>query len=567
MGPVLLAATLLLPSAQYGSQDLTIEQSEAIAAFSGAVFREWSDAYCAGLDPFTEEGARALLARDAGATVTVAGDAAPAAPEGVDWLDVLTVSARDEDVSGPRAAVLRTFDETRRLLDGLPDRPLEIAVKGVRPDADLGGEYEVTMRVRAVSAGTGRQVQARWIARWSIERDERRLLGLRCLDVSTLAIQPADRPAFEDVAGTVLAGRGGAVLARSIADLAGRMDLSFGVGVLGHHGVTVADVNGDGIEDLYLCQPGGIPNQLWIRQADGSAIEAAGAARLDVLDASSSALFLDLDGDGDRDLALASGSSLDIFARTADGFVNVRRFSRPGITGLSAADVDMDGLLDLYVCAYAGPYSGGALPLPYHDAENGATNMLLMNRTGERDALSFRNELDSRGLRAGANRFSFAAAFADVDLDGDPDLYVANDFGRNALYVNDGAGSFEERAEASGVVDMAAGMGVCFADLDQNGSPDLYVSNMESSAGRRITGATAFRPAMSPELGAIFKGHAKGNTLYLGRGDGTFDSTTLAEAGRWAWGSIPVDLDGNGALDLFVPNGFVTGSEGDLPDL
>ena len=154
-----------------------------------------------------------------------------------------------------------------------------------------------------------------------------------------------------------------------------------------------------------------------------------------------------------------------------------------------------------------------------------------------------------------------------MDQDGDPDLYVANDFGRNALYVNDGAGVFEERAEASGVVDIAAGMGVCFADLDQNGTPDLYVSNMESSAGRRVTGSDAFRPAIGPELGAIFKGHAKGNSLYLGRGDGTFDSTTLAEAGRWAWGSIPVDLDGNGALDLYVPNGFVTGTSGDLPDL
>ena len=162
---------------------------------------------------------------------------------------------------------------------------------------------------------------------------------------------------------------------------------------------------------------------------------------------------------------------------------------------------------------------------------------MLLNRTRGR-ALGFRNELESRGLRAGATRFSFAAAFADVDLDGDPDLYVANDFGRNALYVNDGTGRFEERAEASGVVDTAAGMGACFADLDQNGSPDLYVSNMESSAGRRITGATAFRPAMNPELGAIFKRHAKGNSLFLGRGDGTFDSTTLAEAGRWAWGSI-----------------------------
>lgn len=572
MGPVLLASTLLLPwglcpGAPYISQDLTLEESEAIASFSGAVFQEWSEALRAGRDPFADDGARALLGSRRGTAVTMAGESAPSRPEGRDWLVVRTISPLVEEVSGPRAAVVRTFEELCRLLGGVPDRPLEIAVKGVRPDLDLDGEYDVSMRVRAVSVTAGRQVQARWVARWWIEGERRNLLGLRCEYGPALAIEGKEVPAFQDVAGTVLAGRGGGVLQRSIADLASRMDASFGVGVLGHHGVTVADVNGDGIEDLYLCQPGGIPNQLWIRQADGSAIEAGAAAELDVLDASSSALFLDLDGDGDRDLALASGSSLDLFARTSDGFVNVRRFSRPGITGLAAADVDMDGLLDLYVCAYAGPYTGGALPLPYHDAENGEMNMLLMNRTRARDALSFRNELEIRGLLPGASRFSFSAAFADVDMDGDPDLYVANDFGRNALYVNDGAGLFEERAEASGVLDIGAGMGVCFADLDQNGTPDLYVSNMESSAGRRLTGSKAFRPAMSPELGVIFKGHAKGNSLFLGRGDGTFDSTRLAEAGRWAWGSIPVDLDGNGALDLYVPNGFVTGEGGEDPDL
>ena len=168
----------------------------------------------------------------------------------------------------------------------------------------------------------------------------------------------------------MLAGRGGAVLARSVADLANRMDASFGVGVLGHHGVTVADVNGDGIDTSTL--------SAWRRSQ--SAVDPTGqrerhrgrrCGQLDVLDASSSALFLDLDGDGDRDLA-ASGSSLDIFA-SLDGYVNVRRF-RAGITGLAAADVDMDELLDLYVCAYAGPTR--ALPVPYHDAENGETNML-----------------------------------------------------------------------------------------------------------------------------------------------------------------------------------------------
>ena len=71
-----------------------------------------------------------------------------------------------------------------------------------------------------------------------------------------------------------------------------------------------------------------------------------------------------------------------------------------------------------------------------------------MNRTRARDALGW-NELESRD-RELERRVSTAAAFADVDLDGDPDLYVANDFGRNALYVNDGTGRFEERARPPG---------------------------------------------------------------------------------------------------------------------
>lgn len=572
MGPLALLAPLVLITgsvhpAAAAPQELTLEESEAIASFSGAVFQEWSEAFRLSGDPFGEEGAGALLGEDRGATVVLPGKTITSKPDGAPWIEVLKVTPRTEEVSGPREAVLRAFQEVERELGGRPGRPLEIAVKGVRPDADLEGEYDVSMRVRAVASANGRQVQGWWIARWSIEGDERRLLGLKAQSGPVVRAEGQDGRAFEDVAGTVMAGRGGSLLARSIAELSGRMDASFGVGVLGHHGVTVADVNGDGIEDIYLCQPGGVPNQLWIRQPDGSAIEAGEAAQLDVLDSSSSALFIDLDGDGDRDLVLASGASLDLFAFTPQGFVNVRRFARPGITGLAAADVDLDGRLDIYVCAYAGPYTGGALPMPYHDAENGEVNMLLMNRTEARDALSFRDELVQRGLGPGASRFSFAAAFEDVDTDGDPDLYVANDFGRNALYLNDGSGRFEEGAESAGVVDIAAGMAVCFADLDQNGTPDLYVSNMESSAGRRVTAAAAFRPAISPELDALFKGHAKGNSLYLGRGDGSFDTTRLAEAGRWAWGSIPVDLDGNGALDLYVPNGFVTGTDGELPDL
>lgn len=566
-GPGLLAPAASAPA----QEELTLDQSEAIASFAGAVLGRFAEDWREHGDPLADPGATGFLAEVASVgTVAQVSEAAVGSPAGDRWLVALAPEEQRRVLEGPGAvarSVRAAFDRLGERLGGRPTRPMEIALKAVRPDPDLEGEYEVDARVRAVGPEGDIVVHGWWTTRWIIEGDQRRLLGVVPRMREVLQADPARPRAFEDVAGSVLQGPGAAALARGIGDLRGRLDVSFGVGVLGHHGVAVADANGDGIDDLYVCQPGGVPNQLWLRRPDCTAVEAAGAAGLDFLDASSSALLVDLDGDGDRDLALASGAGLDLFVRTDTGYVRAARFERPGITGLAAADVDLDGRLDLYACAYAGPYTGGALPMPYHDAENGERNMLLMNRGGGRDRLVFADELEARGLAVGATRFSFAAAFEDVDLDGDIDLYVANDFGRNALYVNDGAGRFHEAAEASGVVDIAAGMGVAFADLDGNGTPDLYVSNMESSAGRRVTGAAAFRPAISPELDALFRGHAKGNSLYLGRGDGTFDATRLAEAGRWAWGSIPVDLDGNGALDLYVPNGFVTGTDKERPDL
>lgn len=547
-----------------------LAESEAVADFVSRVVKEWAEADRTTGTPFAEDGSDAWLAETREAQVATGEAPSTWAPFGEGWLTARSFGSqgtrRLEGEAALRAAVIAAFDDLGAALGGRASRPLELHVKRVWPDPDLEGEFEVDLRLRALRAPN---VAEGWVrTRWSIDDEERELQEFR-LEVHRVSSASGDAaaPGFEDVAGSLLQGEAAGHLARSIADLRGRLDASFGVGVLGHHGVAVGDLNGDGLEDLYLCQPGGVPNQLWLRRADGTALEGAQVAGLDVLDASSSALLVDLDNDGDKDVVLASGASIDVFAFAESRFLRVATFPREGVTSLTAADVDLDGRLDVYACAYAGPYTGGALPLPYHDAENGAPNLLLMNRTESPDALGFADETVARGLAVGATRFSFAAAFEDIDGDGDADLYVANDFGRNALYLNDGAGRFDESAEEGGVVDIGAGMGACFADLDQDGDADLYVSNMESSAGRRITGSRAFDPARSPALASVFKRHAKGNSLFLGRGDGTFDATGLAEAGRWAWGSIPVDLDGNGALDLYVPNGFVTGTDGERPDL
>lgn len=554
------------------AQARELERTEAVASYVGAVFARLDESNRVGGDPLRDDEARALFGEDARAVV----ESDPRDPtfrwsgstEGADFPERALVfdeeSGRLDALDDVRAA----FSALEAGLGGSPSRPLEFAIKSVLPVDGHADVFDVRARVRAVRTSTADApntgVFARWTSRWSVDGDRRECLGMTATVIRRVS---STTPGFIDVAGSVLGGPRATLLAPSIMELRERMDVDVGVGLLGHHGVAVADVNGDGVDDLYLCQPGGIPNQLWVRTPEGAATEVAQAGGLDLLDATTSALFVDFDNDGDRDVAVTLASGLRIFARTQTAFEEVARFDRDSLTGLSAADVDGDGLLDLYACAYANPYDGSAFPEPYHDAENGQSNVLLLNRSAAPDALAFEDQTEQRGLSVGAERFSFASTFEDIDRDGDVDLYVANDFGRNALYVNDGRGHFVERAADAGVEDIAAGMAAAFADFDRDGHADLYVANMESSAGRRITASGAFRPDVDGVSRTLFKRHAKGNTLYFGRGDGSFEESSLAMNARWAWGALPIDLDGNGALDVFVPNGFVTGVQAEKPDL
>ncbi|MCH7813967.1 MAG: VCBS repeat-containing protein, partial [Planctomycetes bacterium] len=163
-------------------------------------------------------------------------------------------------------------------------------------------------------------------------------------------------------------------------------------------------------------------------------------------------------------------------------------------------------------------------------------------------------------LAANNARFSLAASWFDYDGDGDSDLYVANDFGPNGLYRNDG-GRFVEVAAQAGAEDQAAGMGVTFADFDLDGDVDLYVSNMFSSAGQRIAFQPRFMSDRAPSDLLGVRRHALGNTLLANRGDGTFEDVsdrTGVRMGRWAWGAMFVDLNNDAYDDLVVPNGFLT---------
>ena len=350
-----------------------------------------------------------------------------------------------------------------------------------------------------------------------------------------------------------------------------RIPVNLGLDVVANHGLALGDVNGDGLDDLYLCQQGGLPNRLFIQNPDGTLTDHTRQSGTGWLDYCASALIVDLDNDGDRDLAVSQDFKLLLMENDGSGRFNLSfgTSTHAQTFSISAADFDLDGDLDIYACGYnpsADRVRSGALgePLPYHDAQNGGANMLLSND----GSWEFNEVTENVGLNHNNNRFSFAATWEDYDDDGDPDLYVANDYGRNNLYENT-SGRFVDVAAELGIEDMASGMSASWGDFDRDGRLDIYISNMFSAAGNRITFQRQFKPGAPQTMLAQYQRHARGNTLFQANQEGRgFRDVSVEQGvtmGRWAWGSRFVDLNNDGWEDLVVANGFIsTEDTGDL---
>lgn len=408
-----------------------------------------------------------------------------------------------------------------------------------------------------------------WHTEWLQDSSQTWTVRRWTTDEETIAI--AKQPAFIDVTEQALGGTEsytkqmlhGADYWRTV------LDGACGIDVYGNNGVAAGDFDNDGFDDLYICQPAGLPNRLYRNRGDGTFEDVTEKAGVGVLDNTACALFADFDNKGLQDLLVVCGNGPLLFQNQGDGTFRLKRdafqFNQPPqgtFTHAALADYDRDGKLDIYFCLYN--YYVGLdqyhYPIPYFDARNGPPNFLLHNEGNG----VFKDRTEAAGLNAENDRYSFACAWGDSDADRLPDLYVANDFGRANLYRNNGDGTFSAISDEARVTDAGAGMSACWSDIDNDGKQDIYSANMWSAAGQRVSEQKSFHANASEDIRALYRRHSRGNSLYHNLGDGKFQNTAVkagVEMGRWSWSSDFWDFDHDGYPDLYVANGYISGTE------
>ena len=350
------------------------------------------------------------------------------------------------------------------------------------------------------------------------------------------------------------------------------------------NGISLADVDGDGLTDVYLTsQVGG--SELWRNLGEGRFEDVTERSGLRLrTSVTMTATFADFDNDGDPDVfvtGIRSGNRL--FANDGTGaFTDVTAAAGVGYVGHSsqalAFDYDHDGLLDMFV-ANVGVYTSneeapasrteGDEDLRFHVglADAFAGHVI----PGRREAsILYRNLGDMRfkdvtaemGLAA---EFSWAGAAIPLDgnRDGWPDLYVMNMQGRDEYYENDGGTRFTNRTDDVFPVTPWGAMGGALLDFDGDGDLDLYVTDMHSDMFEDLppdVAREADKMAVD-EPESFLRTNGKsifGSALFRNDGPDRFvevSASTGAET-YWPWGPSVGDLNADGYPDLVVPSGM-----------
>ena len=283
-------------------------------------------------------------------------------------------------------------------------------------------------------------------------------------------------------------------------------------------GVTMADVNGDGLLDIYICNSGDIKgdnkeNELYINQGDLSFKEQAKQFGLNDPGYTTHVSFFDYDLDGDLDCYILNNS-----------FVDVRKF-------------DIDSVRQV------------------RDTMGG--HKLMRNDNGH-----FTDVSEQAGIAG--TRIAYGLGVSVSDLNGDmyPDIYISNDFyERDYLYINQRNGTFkDELADRMGHISSSS-MGADIADINNDGYMDIVSTDMLPEDEYRQRTMTRFEEyhIENMKFRSSFHYQLVQNALQLNNGDGTFKETAFLSgvpATDWSWGALFLDFDNDGWNDIFISNGI-----------
>jgi hypothetical protein len=288
-------------------------------------------------------------------------------------------------------------------------------------------------------------------------------------------------------------------------------------------GIILADVNGDGLLDIYVCHAGKVEapdraNELFINQG---------------LDAHGVPTF--------KEMAAAYGIA-----------------DRGWSTHAAFFDYDKDGYLDLFVVNNS--------PRPVVTMGEMNTRAVRDSFGGDRLYHNVHGHFEDVSARAGIYGseigLGLGVVVSDFNRDGWPDFYVANDFfERDYLYLNNGDGTFREVLEQAMPSISYASMGLDAADIDNDGRPDLFVADMLPDDEYRLKTMASFQTWQQDQANAVkgFHHQYTRNVLQRNNGDGTFSEIgQMAGVARtdWSWSPLIADLDLDGRKDLYVTNGI-----------
>ncbi len=301
-------------------------------------------------------------------------------------------------------------------------------------------------------------------------------------------------------------------------------------------GVSMADVNGDGWLDIYVCKsgkPGSEKrhNELFLNNGNLTFREVSHAAGLDDLGLSTQAVFFDYDLDGDLDCYLLNNSIRSVGSYD---LVKDSRMIRDTIGGNRLYQNNLIQIIDGKVIRDTFPH--------------------------------FVDVSEKAGIYGSDIGFGLGVTVADLNNDHWPDLYVSNDFfERDYLYINQKNGTFKECLPVSMQEISKGSMGADIADLNEDGWPEIFVTEMLPKDPVRYKTKASFDnwPLYQEKIAKGFHRQFGRNVLQLNRGLGPDSLPYFSEIGRfegveateWSWGALLADFNNDGLKDIFVANG------------